>query len=180
MSCLKFRITITVILVIVVVQAVRSTQEKNCYDDRCDGTIEEDFWKKINQEYHTEKAELIEQLNRINEADVKFYDTCEKLLAFAKDSYNMFMNGTVEDKRFITQTVLSNATYYDGKLDVELHPAFDTLFRLSKEHELKKSTIEPSESTDFTNKKTLPKKCFNNGGNDEARTRDLMRDRHAL
>ena len=46
----------------------------------------------------------------------------------------MFMNGTVEDKRFITKTVLSNATYYDGKLDVELHPAFDTLFRLSKEH----------------------------------------------
>ena len=126
------------------------------------------------------KKTLIEQLNRINEADVKFYDTCEKLLAFAKDSYNMLMNGTVEDKRFITQTVLSNATYYDGKLDVELHPAFDTLFRLSKEHELKKSTIEPSESTDFTNKKTLPKKCFNNGGNDEARTRDLMRDRHAL
>lgn len=153
---------------------------RQSYDDRCDGTIEEDFWKKINQEYHTEKAELIEQLNRINEADVKFYDTCEKLLAFAKDSYNMFMNGTVEDKRFITQTVLSNATYYDGKLDVELHPAFDTLFRLSKEHELKKSTIEPSESTDFTNKKTLLRKCFNNGGNDEARTRDLMRDRHAL
>ena len=43
---------------------------------------------------------------------------------------------------------------------VELHPAFDTLFRLSKEHELKKSTIELSESADFTNKKTLPKKCF--------------------
>ena len=81
----------------------------------------------------------------------------------------MFMSGTVEDKRFITQTVLSNATYYDGKLDVELHPAFDTLFRLSKEHELKKSTIEPSESTDFTNKKTLPKKCFNNGGVDASR-----------
>ena len=65
----------------------------------------------------------------------------------------MFLHGTIEDKRFITQTVLSNATYYDGKLDVELHPVFDTLFRLSKEHELKKSTIEPSESVDFTNKK---------------------------
>ena len=34
---------------------------------------------------------------------------------------------------------------------------------------LKKSTIEPSESVDFTNKKTLPKKCFNNGGVDVAR-----------
>ena len=45
----------------------------------------------------------------------------------------MFLNGSVEDKRFITQTVLSNATYYDGNFDVELHPAFDTLFRLAKE-----------------------------------------------
>lgn len=32
----------------------------------------------------------------------------------------MFLNGTVEDKRFISQTVISNSTYYDGKLDVEL------------------------------------------------------------
>ena len=32
LSCLKFRITITVILVIVVVQAVRSTQEKKLND----------------------------------------------------------------------------------------------------------------------------------------------------
>ena len=42
----------------------------------------------------------------------------------------MFLNGTVEDKRFISQTVISNSSYYDGKLDVELHPVFDTLFRL--------------------------------------------------
>ena len=69
---------------------------------------------------------------------------------------------------------------YDGKLDVELHPAFDTLFRLSKEQELKKSTIEPSESVDFANKKAPEGANVNNGGNDEARTRDLMRDRHAL
>ena len=53
----------------------------------------------------------------------------------------MFLNGTVEDKQFITQTVLSNATYYDEKPDVELHPAFDTLFRLSKEYEHQKSTV---------------------------------------
>ncbi len=153
---------------------------RQAYDDRCDGTIEEDFWKKINQEYHAEKAELIEQLNRINEADVKFYDTCEKLLAFAKDSYNMFMNGTVEDKRFITQTVLSNATYYDGNFDVELHPAFDTLFRLAKESNHQNSTIEPPETQSESIKKAPEGANFKNGGNDEARTRDLMRDRHAL
>ena len=47
----------------------------------------------------------------------------------------MFLNGTVEYKRFILQTVISNSSYYDGKLDVELHPVFDTLFRLSRIHE---------------------------------------------
>lgn len=65
----------------------------------------------------------------------KFYNTCEQLLKFAKNAYNMFMNRTVKDKRFITQIVLSNSTYYDKKPDVELHPVFDTLFRLTKEYE---------------------------------------------
>ena len=55
----------------------------------------------------------------------------------------MFLNGTVEDKRFISQTVISNSSCYDGKLDVELHPVFDTLSRLSRIHEQNKLTIEP-------------------------------------
>lgn len=49
----------------------------------------------------------------------------------------MFLNGTVEDKRFISQTVISNSSYHDGKLDVELHPVFDTLFRLSRIYDVK-------------------------------------------
>ena len=52
--------------------------------------------------------------------------------------------------------------------------------QLSKEHEQQKSTIEPSESIDFANKKAPEGANFNNGGNDEARTRDLLRDRQAL
>ena len=119
-------------------------------------------------------------MQRINEADEKFYDTCEQLLKFAKNAYDMFMNGTVEDKRFITQIVLSNSTYYNKKLDVELHPVFDILFRLAKEYEQNKSTIEPSETQSECIKKAPKGANFKNGGNDEARTRDLMRDRHAL
>lgn len=153
---------------------------KQAYNDKCDGIIDEDFWKARNQEYHADKAELIEKLHRINDADVKFYDTCEKLLKFVKDAPHMFLSGTVEDKRFIAQIVLSNAMYYDKKLDIELHPAFDTLFRLSKEHENNKTTIEPSETQSECIKKAPEGANFINGGNDEARTRDLMRDRHAL
>ena len=92
----------------------------------------------------------------------------------------MFLKGTIEDKRFITQTVLSNATYYDKKLDIELHPAFDTLFRLSEEHKLSKTTIEPLETQSESIKKAPEGANYLNGGNDEARTRDLLRDRQAL
>ena len=111
---------------------------KQAYVDKCDGAIEEDFWREINKSYHAEKAELIEALQRINEADVKFYDTCEKLLKFAQNAHQMFLNGSTEDKRFIAQTIISNATYSDGKFDVELHPAFEALLKLSKESEHQK------------------------------------------
>ncbi len=153
---------------------------RQAYEDKCDGTIDEDFWREINKSYHAEKTELIEALHRVNEADIRFYETCEKLLKFARNAHQMFLNGSVEDKRFITQTVLSNATYYDGNFDVELHPAFDTLFRLAKESNHQNSTIEPPETQSESIKKAPEGANFKNGGNDEARTRDLMRDRHAL
>ena len=153
---------------------------KQAYEDKCDGTIDEDFWREINKSYHAEKTELIEALHRVNEADIRFYETCEKLLKFARNAHQMFLNGSVEDKRFITQTILSNATYYDGNFDVELHPAFDTLFRLAKESNHQNSTIEPPETQSENIKKAPEGANFKNGGNDEARTRDLMRDRHAL
>ena len=153
---------------------------KQAYEDKCDGTIDEDFWREINKSYHAKKTGLIEALHRVNEADVRFYEVCEKLLNFAENAHQMFLNGSVEDKRFITQTVLSNSSYYDGNFDVELHPAFDTLFRLSLASEQQNSTIELAE-TQVGIKKEPTKEALNlNGGNDEARTRDLMRDRHAL
>ncbi len=78
------------------------------------------------------------------------------------------------------QTVLSNATYYDGNFDVELHPAFDTLFRLAKESNHQNSTIELPESSSGQQKRASKKALDLNGGNDEDRTRDLLRDRQAL
>lgn len=71
-------------------------------------------------------------------------------------------------------------TYYDQKLDIELYPAFYTLSDLIKDYNSQNGILEPTESIDFTNKKDPRKGQFVNGGNDEARTRDLMRDRHAL
>lgn len=52
---------------------------------------------------------------------------------------------------------------------------------LKNVHEQNKLTIEPPKTQSKCTKKEPLNKALNlNGGNDEARTRDLMRDRHAL
>lgn len=153
---------------------------EQAYQDKCDGLVDEKFWQENNKKWHAEKTELINQLQRMNKADEEFYNMCEMLLKFCKNAHEMYLKGTAEDKLFITSTVISNITYYDGNLDIELFPVFYTLSDLIKEEDKKFSTLEPSESIDFTNKKDPKKGQFVKFGNDEARTRDLMRDRHAL
>lgn len=58
--------------------------------------------------------------------DTEFYNTCEKILCFVNNAENMFLNGNVEDKRFITKLLLSNSSYYNGKLDCNL--VYRTIF----------------------------------------------------
>ena len=94
----------------------------------------------------TRNFKVVVDLDEVEGLELHFVKEGAIISEKSQDAHNMFLHGTIEDKRFITQTVLSNATYYNGKLDVELHPVFDTLFRLSKEYEHQKSTIEPSES----------------------------------
>lgn len=153
---------------------------EQAYSDKCDGKIDNNFWSSQNKKWHAEKAELIEQLNRMNTADEKFYITCEQLLNFVKDAHKMFLSGSVEDKRFITQLVVSKCTYYNKKLDIELFPVFYSLMGLPVLTGSETATIEQPEMQTTNTKKAPEGANLINGGNDEARTRDLMRDRHAL
>ena len=153
---------------------------QQAYEDKCDGKVSEEFWQKNSKKWHEEISDLEDQRARINKADEEFYNMCEMLLKFCKNAHDMYLNGTVEERRFITTTVISNITYHDKNLDIELFPVFYTLSDLIKEEDKEFDTLEPSESIDITNKKDPQKGQFVNGGNDEARTRDLMRDRHAL
>ena len=160
--------------------SVLNNRISQAYNDKLDGKITEDFWKKKTKPWHEEISDLENQRTRIKKADEEFYNMCEMLLKFCKNAHDMYLNGTVEEKRFITSTVISNITYHDKNLDIELFPVFYTLSDLIKEEDKKLNTLEPPESIDFTNKKDPQEGQFSNGGNDEARTRDLLRDRQAL
>lgn len=146
------------------------------YIDKCEGVIDEEFWRIQNKKWRKEKNELMEQLSMLDVADEQFYMNCEQLLSFAKNAHEMFLKGSIEDKSFITKLVISKITYYNKKLDIELYPVFNSLLKKGN----KIATLEQAEMQTISTKKAPEGANFKNGGNDEARTRDLMRDRHAL
>ncbi len=149
---------------------------EGAYLDKVDGVISEDFWRVQNRKWHAEKADLLERLKVINSIDTKFYDNAETLLNLCKNSPEIFKNGTNEQKRLIAKIIGSNFVYKDKKLSIEPYSVFYELLN-AKENQL---TLEPAETQSGSTKAAPESADFKNGGNDEARTRDLMRDRHAL
>lgn len=146
------------------------------YNDKIDGNITEDFWRTQNKIYHNEKNALIDKLKYLNNSDEKFYNNAEILLNWCKNSYETFKNGSNADKRFITKILVSNITYSAKKLDIELKPVFYGMLKNSKNN----ATIEPTQIRINTKKQPLNEAVLLNGGTDEARTRDLLRDRQTL
>lgn len=121
--------------------------------DKVDGNIPEDFWKENNRKWHAQKNELYERLKRINNSDMKFYESSELILKFCEEAHSLFLGANDEDRRTIVNIVFANLKYKDRELLLEPFSVF---------HDISKYPV------------------LLNGGNDEARTRDLMRDRHAL
>ena len=146
------------------------------YNDKIDGNITEDFWRTQNKIYHNEKNALIDKLKYLNNSDEKFYNNAEILLNWCKNSYETFKNGSNADKRFITNILVSNLSYSAKTLNVELKPVFSGMLKNRK----KSQTIEPTKTRINTKKTTSCEAVLLNGGTDEARTRDLLRDRQTL
>ena len=62
-------------------------------------------------------------------------------------------------------------------VDICVFASFFTIrIRLSQEHKQAKQHIEPSETMAIQQKTASEETVFKNGGTDEARTRDLLRD----
>ena len=125
----------------------------NLYTDKLDGRISEEFWTEKNIKWHEEKDKLINKLSSLNKTSEVFYEGSNLLLNFCKDAPNKYLQASPEKKIQILKLIGSNFFYKDKKLSVELSSVFDTLLNIP---------------------------FSKNGGTDEARTRDLLRDRQTL
>ena len=86
----------------------------------------------------------------------------------------MFLSGSVEDKRFITQLVVSKCTYYNKKLDIELFPVFYSLMGLPVLTGSETATIEHPEMQTTNTKKAPEGANLINGGKCVARIEQIV------
>lgn len=90
------------------------------------------------------------------------------------------MEATPSEKRTICEIIGSNFIASGKNIDITLYPVFYDIIEMNRLGRSQNVRFELAENQSDTKKEPLNKALNLNGGNDEARTRDLMRDRHAL
>lgn len=141
---------------------------------------EDEIWTQTHYELRREKEDLLEQLARIDKADDEFYGQSELILNFCKSASRIFINSTPSEKRTICEIIGSNFIANGQKIDISLYPVFYDIIEMNRLSHSENTRFELTE-TQSGHKKRASKKALNlNGGTDEARTRDLLRDRQTL
>lgn len=142
--------------------------------------MENELWNATYAELRAEKEQLMDKLSCISKADDEFYKQSDLILKFCKNASQIFMKATPSEKRTICEIIGSNFTANAKKIDITLYPLFYDVIEMNRLGRSQNGRFELSQTQSGTKKEPLVEALNLNGGNDEARTRDLMRDRHAL
>ena len=141
---------------------------------------ENTLWNNTYAQLQEEKVQLMDKLACINKADDEFYKQSDLILKFCKNASKIFMKATPSEKRTICEIIGSNFTANAKKIDITLYPVFYDIIEMNRLNHSENTRFELTETQSGIKKEPSKKAPNLNGGNDEARTRDLMRDRHAL
>lgn len=105
------------------------------YLDKLDGKISEEFWQSNTRKWMLEKEELSLKLVAAHKADSHYLENAHFILELAKNASTWFKEGNPEKKRRVLDTLISNCTYKDRNIDVELHSVFAVIFESKKTEE---------------------------------------------
>ncbi len=102
------------------------------YLDKLDGKISEEFWQAHTSKWLDEKETLSLKLVAAQRADAHYLENAHFILELAKNAAQWFKQGSVEKKRRVLDTLLSNCSYSDGNIDVELKSVFGMVLESAK------------------------------------------------
>lgn len=97
---------------------------RQAYHDKLAGTITEEMWLEVSQEFTQENEDLQEQLGRIMDADLSYYSLAKNLIELPKRAARVWSHGSFEEKVEMLEIITSNLSVESGKVDVELDPLF--------------------------------------------------------
>ncbi|HWC58005.1 MAG TPA: recombinase family protein [Candidatus Paceibacterota bacterium] len=102
------------------------------YDDKIDGKISQDFYQKKFAQYKLEQEEIMDSLNKHQNANLKYYEMGVTVLEVAQQAWKIYQNRTapemIDDKRLLLSLIFSNATIDGKNIDVSYHKAFKIIF----------------------------------------------------
>lgn len=99
-------------------------QLRLAYQDKLEGTIDDEMWKTVSQDYQTQLANIADKRAKMGKADLSYYELANFILELA-DKLNMtWLRGTFDKKQQILNFAASNFFIKDGKVSLELKEPF--------------------------------------------------------
>lgn len=102
------------------------------YLDKLDGKISEDFWQLHTKNWIEEKEELSLKLFSAQRADTNYLENANFILELAKNAALWFKNGNSEKKRRVLDILISNCSFKDGNIHVEVNSVFGVILESVK------------------------------------------------
>jgi site-specific DNA recombinase len=102
------------------------------YIDKLDKKISEEFWQTHTTKWMSEKERLSIKLLAIHRADTHYLENANAILELANKAIRLYKKQSAHEKRRLVDILVSNCTYKDEKLDVELKPVFNEIAKTAK------------------------------------------------
>lgn len=96
------------------------------YVDKLDGEVNPDFYEKKNQEWREEQAQILNQIDKYQQASQNYFEDGAKLLELSQKAVSLYEKQEMREKRRILDFVFSNSTWKDECL----HPTYRQPFEL--------------------------------------------------
>jgi len=104
------------------------------YEDKLDGLISEEEYKKRSTKYRIEQKAIRQKLSRLHESDEHYYVKSNYLLNIANKAPQIFQSSKVEVKRQLINLVLWNPTLNGTTLSATYRKPFDLLAKGPSNH----------------------------------------------
>ena len=112
---------------------------ENSIELKLDGNISHEDWVRFNKKWQDEKERFLIQLQRINDLEKQFYDDTGIMLGFLDNIHDLFIRGTMHQRKKIINIIAEAILYKDKHFDIKLRPFFQDLVK--KQLELVKKKL---------------------------------------